>query len=156
VRRWLARQPYSVRVIKKRQKHAARQEVSRDCRTAGYELYLYQGTHVHHAASQGVVDMRRTPEQQKAAAEQKIAALKQRIARIEKVETAKASRARNHRLIVLGTLVEQHALDDPHSLSAQTLIHDIEAHLAEHPTDADNFAELCARLSDSEVAASDN
>lgn len=57
--------------------------------------------------------MPQTDEQKKAVLQQRIAALKMKIRRIERREADTERRARNHRLIVSGTIVEEHALQDP-------------------------------------------
>jgi len=90
--------------------------------------------------------MHKTDEQKKAALQQQIAALKEKVRRIERREADAERRARNHRLIVIGAIVEQRALDNPHSISMHSLVHDIEAHVTAHPGDRDTFADMLARL----------
>ncbi|HJU19335.1 MAG TPA: hypothetical protein VJ770_23010 [Stellaceae bacterium] len=90
--------------------------------------------------------MRKTDEQKKAALQQRIAALKMKVRRIEKREADAERRARNHRLIVIGAIVEQRALDNPRSISMHSLVRDIEAHVTAHPEDHDTFAGLLTRL----------
>jgi hypothetical protein len=59
--------------------------------------------------------MPQTVEQKKAALQQRIAALKMKIKRIEKRETEGERRARNHRLIIAGAIAEDDALAHPDS-----------------------------------------
>jgi hypothetical protein len=54
-------------------------------------------------------------EQKKAALQQRIAALKMKIKRIEKRESDTERRARNHRLIIAGAIVEDDTLARPDS-----------------------------------------
>lgn len=90
--------------------------------------------------------MRKTDEQKKAALQQRIAALKQKVRRIEKRGAEAGRRARNRRLIVLGAIVEGRIVDDPSSISAQAIALDIEAHVTAHPRDRDTLADLLACL----------
>lgn len=57
--------------------------------------------------------MPQSDEEKKAALQQRIAALKMKIRRIERREADTERRARNHRLIVSGAIVEEHALINP-------------------------------------------
>jgi 2-methylcitrate dehydratase PrpD len=57
--------------------------------------------------------MRQTDEQKKAASQLQITALKMKVRRIEQREADAARHARNHRLIVGGAIVEEHALENP-------------------------------------------
>jgi hypothetical protein len=59
--------------------------------------------------------MPQSDEEKKAALQQRIAALKMKVRRIERRETDAERRARNHRLIVTGAIVEEHALGNPNS-----------------------------------------
>jgi hypothetical protein len=57
--------------------------------------------------------LRQTDEQKKAVLQQRITALKMKVRRIEQREADAERRARNHRLIVGGAIVEEHALENP-------------------------------------------
>jgi hypothetical protein len=59
--------------------------------------------------------MPQTDEEKKASLQQRIVALKMKVKRIEKREADTERRTRNHRLIVGGAIVEEHALINPDS-----------------------------------------
>jgi hypothetical protein len=90
--------------------------------------------------------MRKTDEQKKAALQQRIAALKEKVRRIEKRGAEAERRARNHRLIVLGAIVESQIIDNSHSVSAQAIARDIEDYVTAHPRDRNTLADLLACL----------
>jgi hypothetical protein len=55
-------------------------------------------------------------------------------------------RSRNHRLIVLGAILEGQIIDHPTSISGQAIARDIEAHVTAHPRDRDALIDLLACL----------
>ena len=88
----------------------------------------------------------KTDEQKKAALQQRIAALKEKVRRIERREATEERRARAHVGIVIGWGMIEHALRNPDSEVRRVAIRLIEAHLREHPDDRP-VAELLTRLS---------
>jgi hypothetical protein len=87
----------------------------------------------------------RTDEQKKAAYQQRIAALKEKVRRIERRETTQERRARAHVGIVLGWGMIEHALAHPHSEVRRVAIRLIEDYLRERPDDR-SVADLLERL----------
>jgi hypothetical protein len=90
--------------------------------------------------------MRKTEEQKKAALQQRIAALKMKVKRIEKREAEAERRARTHRLIVSGAIVEDLLPKFQNTAFAAAFIAAVREHLTVHPADMDGFAELLDRL----------
>jgi transposase InsO family protein len=88
---------------------------------------------------------RRSDEERKAAALQKIAAQKMLIKRIEHREAGKARRDRAHVGIVVGWALIEHAARHPNSEVTRVLIHALKGHLAEHENDRP-VADLLERL----------
>ena len=95
--------------------------------------------------------MRKTDEQKKAALQQRIAALKTKVRRIEKAETEKARRARNHRLIVSGAIIEDLLPKFRDTAFATAFIAAVREHIKAHPEDRDSFAELLDKLTAPEL-----
>ncbi len=93
--------------------------------------------------------MRKTDEQRLAALQQRTAALKAKIRRNEQRLADAERRARNHRLIVSGAIVEDLLPKFQDTAFAGAFIAAVREHLASHPADADSFAELLDRLSES-------
>ncbi len=89
--------------------------------------------------------MRKTDEQKKAAYQQRIAALKEKVRRIERRENAQERRARAHVGIVVGWSLIEHALAYPHSEVRRVAVRLLEAHLHERPDDRP-VKELLERL----------
>jgi hypothetical protein len=90
--------------------------------------------------------VRKTDEQKKAALQQRIAALKEKVRRIERHETLQERRARAHVGIVVGWGMIEHALSNPDSEVRRVVIRLIEDYLRERPDDRP-VAELLERLS---------
>jgi ribosomal protein S15P/S13E len=90
--------------------------------------------------------MRKTDEQKKAAYQQRIAALREKVRRIEKREAKADHRARTRRLIVSGAIVEELLPKFQDTAFATAFIAAVREHVKEHPADADSFAELLERL----------
>jgi ribosomal protein S15P/S13E len=90
--------------------------------------------------------MRKTDEQKKAALQQRIAALKVRVRRIEKREAEAERRARTHRLIVSGAIVEDLLPKFRDTAFATAFIAAVREHIEAHPEDRDSFAELLDKL----------
>jgi hypothetical protein len=89
--------------------------------------------------------MRKTGEQKKAALQQRIAALREKVRRIERRENAQERHARAHVGIVVGWGMIEHALAHPNSEIRRVAIRLIEDHLRERPDDRP-VDELLARL----------
>jgi hypothetical protein len=89
--------------------------------------------------------MRKTDEQKKAAYQQRIAALREKVRRIERRENAQERRARAHVGIVVGWGLIEHALAHPHSEVRRVAVRLLEAHVHERPDDRP-VADLLARL----------
>jgi hypothetical protein len=89
--------------------------------------------------------VRKTDEQKKAALQQRIAALKEKVRRIEQHEATQERRDRAHVGIVVGWGMIEHALCNPNSEVRRVAIRLIEDHLRERPDDRP-VAELLARL----------
>jgi hypothetical protein len=89
--------------------------------------------------------MRKTDEQKKAAYQQRIAALREKVRRIEQRENAQERRARAHVGIVIGWGMIEHALAYPSSEVWCVAIRLLDAHLRERPDDKP-VAELLERL----------
>jgi hypothetical protein len=89
--------------------------------------------------------MRKTDEQKKAAYQQRIAALREKVRRIERRENAQERRARAHVGIVVGWGLIEHALAHPHSEVRRVVVRLLEAHLHERPDDRP-VGDLLARL----------
>lgn len=89
--------------------------------------------------------MRRTDEQKKAALQQRIAALKEKVQRIEKRGIEAERRNRVHVGIVVGWGMIEHAIRNPDSEVRRVASGLIEAHLRDHPNDH-SITELLARL----------
>lgn len=89
--------------------------------------------------------MHKTDEQKKAAYQQRIAALKEKVRRIERRETMQERRDRAHVGIVIGWAVIEHALAHPHSEVRHVAIRLIEDYLRERPDDRP-VADLLERL----------
>lgn len=79
--------------------------------------------------------MRKTDEQKKAAYQQRIAALREKVQRIERRENAQERRDRAHVGIVVGWAMVEHALAHPHSEVRHVAIRLIEDYLRERPDD---------------------
>lgn len=90
--------------------------------------------------------MRKTEEQKKAALQQRIAALKMKVKRIEKREAEAERRARTHRLIVSGAIVEDLLPKFQNTAFAAAFIAAVREHLTAHSANMDGFAELLDRL----------
>jgi hypothetical protein len=90
--------------------------------------------------------MRKTDEQKKAAYQQRIAALRTKVRRIEKREAEAERRVRTHRLLVSGAIVEDLLPKFRDTAFSGAFIAAVREHLAAHPADADSFAELLDRL----------
>ena len=90
--------------------------------------------------------MRKTDEQKKAAYQQRIAALRTKVRRIEKREADTERRVRTRRLIVSGAIVEDLLPKFQYTAFATAFIAAVREHLAVHPADADSFAELLDQL----------
>jgi hypothetical protein len=90
--------------------------------------------------------MRKMDEQKKAALQQRIAVLKAKVQRIERHEVEAERRARTHRLIVSGGIVEELLPKFQDTAFATAFIAAVREHLAAHPADADSFAELLEQL----------
>jgi hypothetical protein len=65
---------------------------------------------------------RRTDEEIRRAYIERIEKLQQKVKRIDKRTEVQTRKQRNHRLIIIGTLTETHALRNPRSDLAQTLV----------------------------------
>ena len=89
--------------------------------------------------------MRKTDEQKKAAYQQRIAALREKVRRIERRETMQERRDRAHVGIVVGWGMIEHALRNPNSEVRHVAIRLIEDHLRERSDDRP-VKELLARL----------
>ena len=89
--------------------------------------------------------MRKTDEQKKAAYQQRIAALREKVRRIERRETMQERRDRVHVGIVIGWGMIEHALRNSNSEVRHVAIRLIEDHLRERPEDRP-VAELLERL----------
>ena len=99
--------------------------------------------------------MRKTDEQKKAAYQQRIAALREKVRRIERRETMQERRDRAHIGIVVGWAMIEHARAHPNSEVRRVAIRLIEDHLRERPDDhpvADLLARLSAPAAPSEAA----
>lgn len=79
--------------------------------------------------------MRKTDEQKKAAYQQRIAALREKVRRIERRETMQERRDRAHVGIVVGWGMIEHALAHPNSEVRGVVIRLIEDYLRERPDD---------------------
>ncbi len=90
--------------------------------------------------------MRKTDEQKKAALQQRIAALKVKVRRIEKREAEAERRARTHRLIVSGAIVENLLPKFQNTAFANAFIAAVREHIKTHPEDRDSFAEVLDKL----------
>jgi hypothetical protein len=90
--------------------------------------------------------MHKTDEQKKAALQQRIAALKEKVRRIDRREADQDRRDRAHLGIVVGWGMIEHALCSPESEVRRVALGVLEAHLRQHPDDRP-VAELHARLS---------
>jgi hypothetical protein len=90
--------------------------------------------------------MRKTDEQKKAALQQRIATLKAKVRRIEKREVEAERRARTHRLIVSGAIVEDLLPKFQNTAFANAFIAAVREHIEAHPEDRDSFAELLDKL----------
>jgi hypothetical protein len=90
--------------------------------------------------------MRKTDEQKKAAYQQRIAALREKVRRIEKREADADRRDRARRLIVSGAIVEELLPKFRDTAFAGAFIAAVREHLAAHPADAGSFAELLDQL----------
>src|SRR3954464_1824560 len=86
-----------------------------------------------HPARAGEHLVRKTDEQKKAVLQQRIAALKEKVRRIERREATEGRRARAHIGIVIGWGMIEHALGNPDSEVRRIAIRLIETHLREHP-----------------------
>lgn len=89
--------------------------------------------------------MRKTDEQKKAAYQQRIAALREKVRRIEQRETMQERRDRAHVGIVVGWGMIEHALTQPQSEVRRVAIRLIEDYLRERPDDRP-VKELLERL----------
>jgi hypothetical protein len=89
--------------------------------------------------------MRKTDEQKKAAYQQRIAALREKVRRIERREATRQRRDRAHIGIIVGWGMIEHALAHPHSEVRRVAVRLLEAHLSEQPDDR-AVAELRERL----------
>jgi hypothetical protein len=89
--------------------------------------------------------VRKTDEQKKAALQQRISALKEKVRRIERHETMQERRDRAHVGIVVGWGMIEHALRNPNSEVRRVAIRLIEDHLCERPDDRP-VADLLERL----------
>jgi hypothetical protein len=99
--------------------------------------------------------VRKTDEQKKAALQQRISALKEKVRRIERRETMQERRDRAHVGIVVGWGMIEHALRNPNSEVRRVAIRLIEDHLRDRPDDqpvADLLTRLNAPASRSEAA----
>ena len=90
--------------------------------------------------------MRKTDEQKKAAYQQRIAALRTKVRRIEKREADAERRARTRRLIVSGAIVEDLLPKFQDTAFAKAFIAAVRDHVDAHPEDGNSFAELLDRL----------
>ena len=79
--------------------------------------------------------MRKTDEQKQASLEQRIAALREKVKRIEQRKTQQERRDRAHVGITVGWGLIEHARSNPKSEIRRVAINLIEAHLAERPED---------------------
>jgi hypothetical protein len=95
--------------------------------------------------------VRKTDEQKKAAYQQRIAALREKVRRIERRETMQERRARAHVGIVVGWGMIEHALAHPHSEVRRVAIHLIEDYLREW-SDDHPVADLLERLNSASEA----
>jgi hypothetical protein len=89
--------------------------------------------------------VRKTDEQKKAAYQQRIAALREKVRRIERRETMQERRDRAHVGIVIGWGMIEHALRNPNSEVRRVAFRLTEDHLRERPDDRP-VAELLKQL----------
>ncbi len=89
--------------------------------------------------------MRKTDEQKKAALQQRIAALREKVRRIERREADQERRDRAHVGIVVGWGMIEHAMRNPTSEVRRVAIGLVETYLRDHPDDRP-VADLLARL----------
>jgi len=94
---------------------------------------------------------RRTNEELRTALQERIAKLQQKVRRIDKRTANQARRERSHRLIVGGTLAETHALRNPRSEFAETLVRLISQYA--RPEDRHLFADLFQAVLPADQAA---
>jgi len=89
--------------------------------------------------------MRKTDEQKQASLEQRIAALREKVRRIEQRKSQQERRDRAHVGITVGWGLIEHGRSNPKSEVRRVAISVIEAHLAERPEDRP-MAELLTEL----------
>ena len=83
----------------------------------------------------GVHTMRKTDEQKQASLEQRIAALREKVKRIEQRKSQQDRRDRAHVGITVGWGMIEHALANPKSEVRRVAIRFVEAYLVEKPED---------------------
>lgn len=94
--------------------------------------------------------MRKTPEQKKAALQQRIAEMKEKVRRIERRESDQERRARAHVGIVAGWALIDHVRENSNTEVRDFLVWALKSHLTERPDDT-AVAELLAGLTSVEV-----